>query len=795
MEDKWILWVLQLPHRVWVLLLATIVVLVIGQALLSGDQLISHPSTDIANHFLFSRAFGFGEIARGDFPLWNPFTYGGAPYLGQFQSALLYPPNLLFLTLPIGQALNWSIALHVFLLGLGVYAWLIGKRISRPASFLAAVAMMCGGPFFLHIYAGHLSNLCTMAWVPFLFLCIDSWLEKRHSKWILLASLIVALQITAGHPQYVYYTAILAVPYAFVQGVGLPRPLVAAGGFLCIYFLAALLSAAQLWPDIRAAAETSRTSGTDYAFASTFSFPPENLLTLISPWFFGDIRSQSYWGRCYLWEIEAYMGVGILLLAIFGATKLRRTWRPLILLGLALLLALGRHTPLYDVMFHIMPLYNSFRGTSKFLFFAALFVALLAAQGFDRLLQGEKPRLSWGIASLVLGACFIIAGLVLASGGPPSDSWWQWGWNQIFLSGESYLPKSIFASVDSMAMAKQGTAHTLVIGGGILALFGVAMGAIRRWPEVLWLIGIGAIVEIAIFAHNSVETFPLRNLLYPGVAEATAQLPADSRVLNLLNPDSSLLLQNEGIWGYDPSVLKRYAQLLAHSQGMDPDRVTQYIAFNRPSKILELLRCKKVFFLSEKGVEQSDLKSDFPRFFLSGSAIVIPKTKKSREWPSKIEWAKEMLSLRKPGSLATSDRTAIFAAMDIADLRNQVVLEESPHPPPSGSPPQGTVTVLKQSNHCWQLQVDTDRPTLLVNTDAWSADWQARALPGSVQQKYQVLPADYALRAIPLSAGRHLLELSYWPRGWGIAIAISVLTLFALIVRGSWFVVRRHELI
>ncbi len=753
MEDNWISWLLKLPHRVWVLLLALAVVLVIGQALLSGDQLISHPSTDIANQFFASRVFGFGEIARGEFPLWNPFTYGGAPYLGQFQSALLYPLNLLFLILPIGQALNWSIALHIFICGLGVYAWTACKQICRPAAFLAAVAVVCGGTLFLRSYAGHLSNLCAMAWVPFLFLCIDRWLAERHGKWVLLASLVVALQITAGHPQYVYYTAIAAALYVLVSGAGLSRPFLAISGFLCIYILATLIGAAQLWPGLRLAAETSRSGGVDYAFASMFSLPPENLLTFVAPWFFGDMRSTPYWGRCYLWEMEAYMGIGVLLLAIFGAAGLRKgaLWRPLILFAIFLLLALGRHTLLYSGMFQAVPLFSLFRGTSKFLFFATLFVALFAAHGFDRLLKGHRPALGWGMASVVVAVFLIICSLVLASGGSPSEGWWQWGWNKIAQSGESYLPQEVIISISAMAAAKQAAAHSLLIAGVILALFGAGMILVRSWREVIWLIGIGAIVEVAVFAHNSLTTFSARDLFYPEIKEITKQLPPDSRILNLFNSDISLLLRTENIWGYDPSVLKRYAQLLAHSQGSNPDQITQYIVFNRPSKILELLRCRKTFQPSDQGVAHLDLKSDFPRFFLVGTAIVA------------------------------TGRDAVFEAIDRADLHKEVVLEETPHPVPAGSAPQGSVTVLKQSNHRWLLKVETDRPAILVNTDAWSADWRAKALPKSVQQKYEVLPADYAIRAIPLSAGQHLLELVYWPRGWGIAIAVSVVSLLVVL--------------
>jgi len=38
-----------------------------------------------------------------------------------------------------------------------------------------------------------------------------------------------------------------------------------------------------------------------------------------------------------------------------------------------------------------------------------------------------------------------------------------------------------------------------------------------------------------------------------------------------------------------------------------------------------------------------------------------------------------------------------------------------------------------------------------------------------------VLPADYVLRAVPLSAGHHLLRMEYVPRGFSAGIVVSAM--------------------
>ena len=110
-----------------------------------GGRVLSGWGQDVFLQFIAWRQFGFEQLRHGNLALWNPYLFSGAPFFGGFQSALLYPPNALFLVLPLGPAINWSIALHVFLAGAFTYWW-TGRRALHPlACFLSAVMFMfCG---------------------------------------------------------------------------------------------------------------------------------------------------------------------------------------------------------------------------------------------------------------------------------------------------------------------------------------------------------------------------------------------------------------------------------------------------------------------------------------------------------------------------------------------------------------------------------------------------------------------------------------------------------------------------
>jgi len=54
------------------------------------------------------------------------------------------------------------------------------------------------------------------------------------------------------------------------------------------------------------------------------------------------------------------------------------------------------------------------------------------------------------------------------------------------------------------------------------------------------------------------------------------------------------------------------------------------------------------------------------------------------------------------------------------------------------------------------------------------ASKRAKALPGSSQAKYHIMPADYIVMAIPLSAGNHHFSMVYRPRAFSIGLGISI---------------------
>ena len=63
--------------------------------------------------------------------------------------------------------------------------------------------------------------------------------------------------------------------------------------------------------------------------------------------------------------------------------------------------------------------------------------------------------------------------------------------------------------------------------------------------------------------------------------------------------------------------------------------------------------------------------------------------------------------------------------------------------------------------------------------------WTAKANAPGPQNEYEVLPANFVLRAIPLAAGRHHFTLEYTPKGLKEGRAISLAALLCLLAFGA----------
>jgi hypothetical protein len=742
--------------------LALLVLAALGDTLYApGTRVLGIAGGDMGQQFLPWRDFGFGELAKGNLALWNPYIFAGAPYFGGMQSALLYPVNWLFVGLTLPLAANWSIAINLWLLGACTFLWASRRGLHPFAAFVSgALAMLCA-PTFLRVFAGHLTNLSTMAWVPLEFLAVDEWLARRSRTWCLIGMFAVAMQIFGGHPQYVYFAAIAVGIYASMRVPEVVRGRLAAlSGIVGILAGGALLASVQLLAGIQATEETVRGLPLPAAFAASFSFPPENLLTLLAPDFFGDFTGHTYWGRWYPWEASAFVGVGGLALAAYGMSVARVAGKRALVVTLvaALVLALGDYTPLFAFLYRWVPLFDRFRGTGKFMFPVALILVLFAGYGLDRILRDRAVARR----ALLAGGAGVVALLIGATAVLLSD--WTPVMKAMQASGQTALAAAGYERPSLIAASRSFAALGLFIAGLTLAA-GVLLAIwVRREPRVALVLGALAIAEVFVFARLHRPTFDSARVAVPELRDYLAAHPGDYRILNLEAPNDAMSMHAFDAWGYDPGVTRRYAELIAWTEGEDPKSATQYVKFRRFSPLLTMVRVKYVV-VREGGTTQ----------IVPGATPPLGHL--------------ELLSTYQ----VHAHRANILGAMGEAsfDPRKEVILEQPPDPEPVAGQAQGRASIVREGTDFIDIEADLPNPAILLVTDAWADGWRAVPLEGSSQSRYKLVPADYALRGVALGRGHHHLRIEYAPLLFYVGVLLSVLAWPAWI--GALVLARRKE--
>ncbi|MBI3547623.1 MAG: YfhO family protein [Elusimicrobia bacterium] len=309
------------------------------------------------------------------FPYWNPYIYGGVPFMANMQSAVFYPFTYLQAVLPFARAVAVSAWAHTALAGLFMYAFLRRLGASKTGALAAGIVFSLNGNFILR-YA-YPSQLHSYVWLPPMFLSLAR--ARERPGWIAVGAAALALQVFAGHPQFALYSgAALALWIA-----ASPDRVKGSALLLVMLSLAAVLAAVQLLPSAQFATESVRASKLGYEWATAYSIRPwEFLAMLLGPQWSLYFTPTS--GDPHL--VGFYVGPFALLLAALALRGPRERWAPFAAIAAAgALLSLGKHLPFYELMFRLIPPLGWFRFPAQALYLPCFALAVLAGLGADAL--------------------------------------------------------------------------------------------------------------------------------------------------------------------------------------------------------------------------------------------------------------------------------------------------------------------------------------------------------------------------------------------------------------------------
>lgn len=391
-------------------------------------------------------------LKKGFFLLWTPLIQSGFPLFAEGQMAMLYPPNILFFKfLPFTGAYNLVFLAHFAVAGIGAYRFGLKIGMSREGATLTALCFTFGSAAGGNFY-GWLGfrGLALFPWT--LCLAEDFISRSKDLRPIFWLALLSGFAWLTGPQMAFYQTLFLGAYYLlksdfFSRKGNWPGRLRNDVWFLSALFLALVIAAPQLWATMELASHSTRTSQ-DTGFVLWGSMAPWSLSVLFFYCWNGFLRCSLY--------------IGILpLFLIASEPLLKKNWKLWVLAVVSLFLAFGRLGPFKWFLLHF-PVFSLLRNPSKFLFFTAFFLCVIAGFAFDGCVEKYAKTGSFRLfrkrATLLTGlVIFLVLGAWLAvhAGGTYLESFGRW-YTERFVIGKSFHARS---SSDYLVMVPALVAH------------------------------------------------------------------------------------------------------------------------------------------------------------------------------------------------------------------------------------------------------------------------------------------------------------------------------------------------
>jgi hypothetical protein len=685
----------------------------------------------------------------------------------------------------------WLIV-YYFVGAVAVYLLLADLGAARGAAALGGLVFALT-PNLIAVGAhGHGSQLVNSGLLPVALLALHRFLARGRGSWLALLALTLGAQILRGHVQIAYYTwltlALYFVYFLLDRRRGgttfrlAPGP--AAAGVGLGLLLGALLGAVLALPVVAYTPYSIRgggaTGGVTFEYATGWSLALGELSTLLVPSALG-FGGETYWGTMPFTDYpNAYVGIVTLLFAVLafrGAAG--RARQPglavavffLALAVFALLVALGKHFFLYDLLFRFLPYWKKFRVPVMILLLAQLAAAGLFALGLTRVLAVARAggqaaaRLGRGLGAAALVSLVLLV-VVLIAGEAFRDRY-----SAAFRASPRIAAQLARAPEVGRALGARAAARAhqdLVKNLALLAAAGAVSslllkGRLRSGPAV------GAIALLA-----AVDLVPIGQEIMAPLITARADLVQPTAPDDLVTflraqpgpfrvyPIEEFRTNRFATFGLASVGGYHAAKPRAYQEFMDAFGLETLEIFSHPDRyrLLDLLNVRYLLTAAEIGanprftlahdgpIKAYENRMAGPRAFVVGAAEVVPTTEGA------------LARLADPGF----------------DLRQRAVVASAVEQL-GGTATTGTAEVRELELNRVVVDVVATGPALLVLGELYDPGWQAR-VDG---QPVPVVRTDHIFRGVRVESGAHQVEFRYVAPGLRFGLALSIAAAVAIL--------------
>ena len=721
------------------------------------------------------RHFWATETRGGGIPMWNPFMFGGMPFVGAMHGDIFYPTSFLRLVLGAGQALNVTFFVHMILAGFFTYLFLRTMGTTWTAAVIGGLAYQLSGIVASQVSPGHDGKMIVSALLPLLLTGLVLAIRRRRLEGYALVALVVGLDILSPQTQMAQYSLIFAGIFTLYLCFWDEARPASARGRLVALGLATLavalgfgLSMIQVYPFIANAPYAARWAGAQgWEYSTAYAMPAANILDWVLATFTGSSVWGIYWAGAVKLHSE-YLGAAVVMLAVLGIVNPRRrlSW----VLGgcflLFLLVCLGAQTPFYRLWYELVPGVNKTRAPGMAFFIPTFIVACFAAFGVERLERREPSKLP--LAGLIAGGIILLLGLA-------------GGWQMLAESMAGELGQYVGQIGGDIRLG------AVLAGMAMAAAAAIAFAAIRGRVQGLGLVAALSLVVGADLFINAHRSFTWK----PGEAELYAPDDVITRVTATPVPYRALDIPAGGESSYPtaylmyhriPNVLGHHGNELHHyDELLGGKNVWRNIGNPR---LWDLLAVRYIMLPTPFNI---------PGYHLATRTQQPGALGYQRRAAEVLLYEADTLPRYArvvPAALKVPEDQLVPTLMDPRmDWNRLVLLSDTvslPLSPPSAmpepSPARARVSAWEPGRMSIRLDPAPTTDSWLVVSENWYPDWRA-TVNGAAAPVHR---GQKALIALQLPAGSREVELTMRSASYGTGKAITLASLAGILV---WFAV------
>lgn len=690
----------------------------------------------------------FESLTNGIIPFWNPFQFMGAPFLASMKPLVFYPTNILFI---FGEGMSWNLLLFSQIFLSLFFFYLLSRDFNLPnlSSILSSFAFGLSSLMIGVLQFGSEGHV--ILWIPLFLLFSKRYIDGGSGKNLFFLGVSIALSIFAGQLQYSGYGLILLTFFIFFYGYYKKANMRVYLSLFLAIFLGIGLTSVVLLPAFELFRNSHRgLINSENVFKDGLA-SPLLLLRLFASDFFGSPVTRNL-AVGYI-ETSGYFGIVPLFFAIFAAFFSRKNIFVKFFTFVFVLGILFSLKYIGDLIYLLrIPLITS--GSGGRIFMLVLFSgAVLCGFGLIEFIKNNNTkRVFISLIAFVSLFVFVVAFKILTLD------------NQGLVKEFIHNIKFSIISISAFSF--------------ITVIYLIFRKKIRIAGILFMLLVIAiSFTELFIFGYRFL-TFSNTKFLYPkvGVSEFVKDFSKDTlaRSHGLTEPEISTYLNTYSAETYNPLYLEDSATLLQFLQLKQNEKLTEDNKYflTKKERLKEVLDFLGVFLIigNKDGNPSIDL---FLTEKYQNSFNEIYKDDKYKVYLNKDAFPRFYLVY----NLEVLDEkdTLLALSKNLDPLRKKVILNESiSQKLIKGT---GSATLVEGNINYQKFKINTSENAIFYISDTYYPGWMVKV--NGVGSK--ILKANSNFRAVVVPKGESLVEFSYLPTNFNLAIFLSIISLAGLI--------------